>query len=175
MAKDVETVKTEIEELIREKCIGKFYSDYSIGITKNPKERVFSDHKVDRNKCHWIFESENKKDSCEIESYFIKKGMKGGVGGNIDDKCVYVYVYRITEHTVEAPKLEYIDESIKIDTVEVYSGKSEFVERFYKVRVIGKHQLDGYWFEKDDALKIASKEKDRVKGELKISSPEGKL
>ena len=175
MAKDIETIKQEIDTKIRETCIGKFYSDYNIGITKDPEKRVFKDHKVERNKCHWIFEAENKQAVSEIEGYFIEKGMKGGTGGRIDDECVFVYVYRITEHTIEAPKLEVIEESAKIKTVEVYSGKSEFADRFYKIRVIGEYQLDGHWFDKESAIKVAEKEVEKIEGELKDSPLVGKL
>lgn len=175
MAKDIETIKQEIETKIRENCIGKFYSDYNIGITKDPEKRVFNDHNVDRSKCHWIFKAENKQVVSDIESHFIKKGMKGGVGGKIDDDCVFVYVYRITEHTIEAPKLEIIEESSKTKTVEVYSGKSDYADRFFKIRVIGQYQLDGFGFDLDAAIKLAEKEVEKIEGQLIVSNPEGKL
>lgn len=175
MAKDIETIKQEIDLKIRQTCIGKFYSDYNVGITKNPQDRVFKDHNVNRNKCHWIFETHSKEDASAIEAHFLNKGMKGGSGGRIDDECIFVYVYRITEHTVEAPKLELIEEAKGIKTVEIYSGKSEFAERFYKVRVIGEYQLDSFSFEKEKSIKLAELEADKIKGELLISNPSGKL
>ena len=72
------------------------------GITSDPRERLFSDHKVDENDTEdWAcMEANNVEDAREIEKILHSDGFQGGPGGG-DDDSKYVYIYRITKDTVE--------------------------------------------------------------------------
>lgn len=70
------------------------YSYYRIGLT----------HDLDERKKHWAtqesvkywadWQADSLSDAQDIEAQFIKKGMKGGTGGDLSSrKTVYVYVF----------------------------------------------------------------------------------
>lgn len=72
-----------------------------VGISSDPKRRLFEDHNVDKQRGKWIW---RKADSNAIarsaERYLLQMGCEGGTGGG-DKKSLYVYAYKITQSTVE--------------------------------------------------------------------------
>ena len=101
MAKNVETIKKEIYDYLNSKCGAGNYSDYYVGITKNIDDRLFGAHKVPEKHC-WIWsQANNDSDAREVEKYFLDKGMQGGGSGG-DNESVFVYVYKISQLTVES-------------------------------------------------------------------------
>ncbi len=100
MSKTSETIVKEIKSYISG-YTGKYYSDYYAGITKDPQERLFSDHNVDKENGCWIFRKAKDIDNARNgEKTLLDKGIKGGEGGG-DDKSIFVYCYQITNHTNE--------------------------------------------------------------------------
>ena len=84
----------------------KFYSECYIGIAEDPRDRLFSDHKLLEKGDIWIYASADSDDVArDTEKYFLDKGMKGGAGGG-SDKSTYVYSYKINEHTSESPTID---------------------------------------------------------------------
>lgn len=78
------------------------YSDWYVGITADPKKRLFTEHKVDEKNGIWIYrEAFGSESARAVEDYFVNKlGTKGDVGGG-DDTSNYVYAYKITSYTAE--------------------------------------------------------------------------
>lgn len=77
-------------------------SQWYVGISEDPRHRLFSDHNVQEKGDAWIYrEGESDKVARDVESYFIDQcGTKGGPGGGTR-LSRYVYAYRIAAHTVE--------------------------------------------------------------------------
>lgn len=97
MVKDKQTITNEIKNHISEG--GGAYSDWYVGISKNPRERLFQDHNVDEKKDAWIIrQAESESIAREIEDYFVNTlktdGERGG-GDNPDS----VYAYKKKSHT----------------------------------------------------------------------------
>ncbi len=101
MAKNADTIIQEIYDHLVNGCNGGNYSDYYIGITKDIDERLFGAHKVPKKgHCYIYREAINDTDARTIEKYYLDKGMHGGDGGG-DEESVYVYVFKISNDTVE--------------------------------------------------------------------------
>ena len=100
MAKDIETIKSEIYDHLQNKCTGKNYTDYYVGITKDIDDRLLGFHQVQEKHC-WIWsETKSEEDARAVEKYFLDKGMDGGDGGG-DEESVVVYCYLISNETKE--------------------------------------------------------------------------
>ena len=72
------------------------YSAWTIGLTRDPKERKQQHENDGKSTEHWKqWVADSLSDAEDIESYFINdKGMKGGTGGNLStNKTVYVYIF----------------------------------------------------------------------------------
>lgn len=97
MANSKETIITEINDHMRKRGGG--YSDWYIGVTSEPQERLFNEHNVDKENGVWIYEEcENSDIAREIEEYFIRLGTDGGSGGG-DYTTKFVYAYKKTAYT----------------------------------------------------------------------------
>ena len=98
-----ETSSTIIQEIIKyiNGCTGLYFSDYYAGITKDPAQRLFTEHNVNENSGCWIYRRAiNIEHARDAEKQLLEKGMKGGDGGG-DNSSVYVYCYQITDQTQE--------------------------------------------------------------------------
>ena len=83
MAKSEETVKIEIKNYIDKE--GSSYSEWYVGITDNPEERLFDEHGVDRGQPWWIYEEcFNATSARRVEDYFINTLETDGGGGGGD-------------------------------------------------------------------------------------------
>lgn len=77
------------------------FREFYVGIAKNAKERLFTQHQVSEEDGCWIWHLANSEDEARTaEKFLLGKGMKGGSGGG-DKDTKYVYCYRITTKTVE--------------------------------------------------------------------------
>lgn len=67
------------------------YHLWTIGITTRPNTRK----KEHDNPKHWkIWQAKSLTAAQNTESHFLDLGMKGGTGGDVDDKyIVYVYIF----------------------------------------------------------------------------------
>ncbi|MCK5283507.1 MAG: hypothetical protein KAK00_08945 [Nanoarchaeota archaeon] len=80
---------------------GGIYQEWYVGISEDPKERLFNGHNVDKDNDLWIHREANSSEVArEIEEYFLSIGTKGGSGGG-DSDAKYVYAYKINSHTKE--------------------------------------------------------------------------
>jgi len=76
--------------------VGTSFSIYRIGLTHDLAERkAYWKDTEKQNVDYWAnWTADSLSDAQDIESHFINKGMKGGVGGNlVSYKTVYVYVF----------------------------------------------------------------------------------
>jgi hypothetical protein len=72
------------------------YSIWRIGLTNDLIERKVYWRDTEKESVdHWKdWQADSLSDAQDIESHFINKGMKGGVGGDLSDrKTVYVYMF----------------------------------------------------------------------------------
>jgi hypothetical protein len=98
MTKEKENIISEIQRYIGNNS----YSEWYVGITDKPEERLFEEHAVNKaNESWWYYADAGDSDtSRKIEEYFIDQGTKGGPGGG-DYSSSYVYAYKITSSTRE--------------------------------------------------------------------------
>ncbi|MBA3047161.1 hypothetical protein KKC83_05865 [Patescibacteria group bacterium] len=99
MAETKDTIIDAIKNLISEN--GGKYSDYYVGITDGPKERLFEQHKVSKNGIYDYWEALNANSARAVEKYCINQfSTDGGTGGG-DDSSKFVYAYKKTSYTDE--------------------------------------------------------------------------
>lgn len=79
---------------------GGSYRSWYVGISEQPRHRLFNDHNVNENDDWWIYRKATSTESARrIESHFINvPGTDGGVGGG-DWQAVYIYAYRKSART----------------------------------------------------------------------------
>jgi len=83
-------IKQGIEDIVK-RTKGK-YSIWYIGITNDPKRRRKEHEEEGENTKVWRdWETDTKAIAESVESYFKKKGMKGGTGGSENPKYVYIF------------------------------------------------------------------------------------
>ena len=95
MANSKETIIAAIMDYMNNNCPnGTPYKKLYIGVAKDAKDRLFNDHKVDKDKDPWIYDTASSADVArEIEKYFLDMGFDGGPGGGNDDsKMVYCFL-----------------------------------------------------------------------------------
>lgn len=88
--------KADIKTAIERKVSGTRYSIWRIGLTHDLAERKKYWRDTEKESVdHWSnWTTDSLSDAQDIESHFINKGMKGGVGGNLSARqTVYVYVF----------------------------------------------------------------------------------
>ena len=99
MAKSKKEIIGEIQGHIT-KCGGGIKKWY-VGIAAKPKDRLFDDHSVDKEKDAWIYcAASSSKVAREVEEHFLDKGAQGGTGGG-DADTKAVYAYKISSRTRE--------------------------------------------------------------------------
>lgn len=73
-----------------------------VGITGDPRRRLFKDHRVDEVNGVWIYgQLESASVAREVEKHYLLRGCQGGSGGG-DHTASCVYAYRITLNTEES-------------------------------------------------------------------------
>ena len=92
LAKTEAQIKEEIKSYIK-KCGGN-YPTWYVGISEDPRDRLFNQHNVDEKNDYWIFRTASSTDVARrIERYFVDiLGTDGGLGGgDVDARAVYAY------------------------------------------------------------------------------------
>jgi hypothetical protein len=83
-------IADQIEFYVRSVLMG--YSNWTIGITDDPRRRMNEHQRVGRDVRRWRYwQTASEEDARAVESYFIKLGMDGGVGGDTDGRFVYIF------------------------------------------------------------------------------------
>ena len=96
MASEAE-IKAEMKAYIDKR--GGPYSSWYAGIAADPKDRLFSDHGVDKDNGAWIFRTSSTADEARrVEEYLIALGCDGGGGGG-DAATKAIYAYKKTPNT----------------------------------------------------------------------------
>ena len=99
MVKD--TLISEIQKYIDNN--GGIASGYGwyVGVTANPKRRLFREHNVDETNGPWIYGAvSSDHEARDIENHFLDRGCKGSPSGG-GSNAIFVYTYRINLHTRE--------------------------------------------------------------------------
>jgi hypothetical protein len=77
------------------------WNNWHVGITEDPRNRLFSDHNVSEEDGAWIYEEGDSVDIARsVEQYFLEKGCDGGSGGGTS-QSKFVYAYKKTANTNE--------------------------------------------------------------------------
>jgi len=76
------------------------YGGWYVGVTSDPRDRLFNGHGVIEKDDAWIFSIYSSDATARAaESYFLKTlGTDGGPGGG-NDPCKCVYAYKKASHT----------------------------------------------------------------------------
>lgn len=92
---------SEIQEYVRN--WGGQPNEWYIGITANPRERLFRGHMVrESNGDGWIFRGcLDVNTARSVEQQLLSLGFDGGSGGG-DDTCIFVYAYKKTNYTTQS-------------------------------------------------------------------------
>ena len=100
MSKTKEQIIGDINRYIMEN--GSDFRNWYVGISADPRARLFNDHNVQEHSATWIFrEATSSLIARGIEDYFINvKNTRGGGGGG-DARSRSVYAYKIRPHTRE--------------------------------------------------------------------------
>ena len=72
------------------------YSVWRIGLTHDTAKRKEEwEDELDKKITTWFdWQADSLSEAQDVENHFIKKGMKGGTGGDLSsDKTVYVYIF----------------------------------------------------------------------------------
>ncbi|MBN2026593.1 MAG: hypothetical protein JW854_07545 [Actinobacteria bacterium] len=98
MAKSEEEIKKDIRDYIQIR--GGPYPSWYVGISSNPRMRLFEEHSVREEGNPWIYRTAfDSTIARRIEAYFIDNlGTDGGPGGG-DEASTAVYAYKKQPHT----------------------------------------------------------------------------
>lgn len=78
---------------------GGYYSDWYVGITNDPKKRLFAEHGVDEKRGQWIYAPVDTNEVARtVEDYFLNQGCDGSGGGG-DNSSTTTYAYKKTTNT----------------------------------------------------------------------------
>jgi hypothetical protein len=95
MAKLLNNIIMEILEFIYRE--GGNHKTWHIGITRDPRQRLFDDHQVDYRSDAWIWRTAaSEGEALQIQSYFLEFGLAEGEEEWLPGACA-VYAYR--KHT----------------------------------------------------------------------------
>jgi hypothetical protein len=98
MAYTEEQIKTDIKAYMVKH--GGSHGDWYVGVSKDPRGRVFNEHGVLEKGNWWIYrQAYSSSTARNIEDYFVNTlGTDGGVGGG-DKDADYVYAYKKSANT----------------------------------------------------------------------------
>lgn len=91
-AKPIDQIITDIDAHIQKGGGG--YKAWYVGITNDPRERLFTEHNVSEENAWWIYrEAYSVDDARKVEYFFVNRhGTDGSPGGgDITSRCVYAY------------------------------------------------------------------------------------
>ncbi len=76
------------------------YPAWYVGVTTNPRKRLFEGHNVNERSGAWLYRDAGCESTAKtIEAVFLKRGCKGTgkLGGG--DSAHYIYAYKMTRTT----------------------------------------------------------------------------
>jgi hypothetical protein len=92
MVKSSEIIVMEMLEFIQKE--GGHPRTWCVGITNDPKRRLFDEHQVHYQDDAWIYRATSSEDEARrVEEYFLAYGLIGGAGRRLLASCA-VYAYR---------------------------------------------------------------------------------
>ena len=92
MVKSSEIIVMEILEFIQRE--GGHPRTWYVGITDDPRRRLFDEHQVHYQDDAWIYQAAASEDEARrVEEYFLAYGLIGGAGRRLQAPCA-VYAYR---------------------------------------------------------------------------------
>lgn len=98
MERSIQVIISEIGNHIQNN--GGIFQHWYIGITSNPRERLFVGHKVVENGDAWIYrEAMNSNEARMVEKFFLDKLVTGGGSGGGDYTSLFVYAYKKSTHS----------------------------------------------------------------------------
>lgn len=78
-----------------------YFNEFYIGITDNPRRRLFEEHGVSEKNSWWLYiEAIDSETARNVEKHYLEKGMRGGTGGG-NRESHFVYCYTVTPTTVD--------------------------------------------------------------------------
>jgi hypothetical protein len=91
MVKSSEIIVMEILEFIQRE--GGHARTWYVGITSEPKRRLFDEHQVHYQDDVWIYRAAASEDDAHsVEEHFLAYGLDGGRGSRrLDSRTVYAY------------------------------------------------------------------------------------
>ena len=93
-----EQIIKDITNYMDNKGVQYWYEVY-VGISKNPEDRLFNGHGVQKDHDPWIYRRAFSSSAArDVEAHFINLGTDGGTGGG-DETTIYVYAYKKAAHT----------------------------------------------------------------------------
>lgn len=79
--------------------IGGLYKEWYVGITNDPKQRLFTEHSVDEQNGNWIYApADTNFVARSVEDYFLNLNCDGDSGGG-DNSSITTYIYKKTAYT----------------------------------------------------------------------------
>jgi hypothetical protein len=98
MAHSKQQITTDISAHMKKG--GGSYSSWYVGISKDPRDRLFSQHKVQEDGDWWIYrQAISGATARDVEEYFINTLKTDGGPGGGDQTADYVYAYKKSSHT----------------------------------------------------------------------------
>ncbi len=94
--------ESELIQIIKDHIAsrGGSYSEWYVGIAKDPEQRLFVDHNVNENTDKWIHkETSSSTIARNVEDYFVNKLHTDGDVGGGDNTTKHVYAFRKNSHT----------------------------------------------------------------------------
>lgn len=80
---------------------GGYYYQWCAGVTSEPQKRLFADHNLDGERDIWIYRDCGSETTArEVERHFLASGCLESTRGG-EPSSTYVYLYKISDHTVE--------------------------------------------------------------------------
>lgn len=79
---------------------GGAWLDWYVGVTDDPRTRLFSAHNVSEASGAWIHRNVGTETARATEKYFLDQGCDGGAGGGTN-MSKFVYAYKKTTVTKE--------------------------------------------------------------------------
>ncbi len=77
----------------------RYWTEIYVGITKEPRSRLFNDHNVAEHGDYWIHcPADSSQVARDVEAHFLRLGADGGPGGG-DATSDVVYAYKKNAHT----------------------------------------------------------------------------
>jgi len=100
MVEPEEEILAEIKSYIDKNSGSYNYTNWYVGISKNPMDRLFNGHGVKEKDDLWIWRQASSPDAArKIESYFMNILKTDGGAGGEEEEADWVYAYSKNSYT----------------------------------------------------------------------------